>query len=55
MQANQSQLWSSTKECHDRLTEACKFLTQLRQVAAAALARLVAELKPLAMEKVHSS
>lgn len=36
------------------LTETCSQLTQLRQVAAAALeTRLVAELKPLAMEKVQ--
>lgn len=42
------------KKYQDILTEACSQLTQLRQVAAAALeTRLVAELKPLAMEKVQ--
>ena len=42
------------KKSQDILTEACSQLTQLRQVAAAALeTRLVAELKPLAMEKVQ--
>ena len=41
------------KACQDRLTKACTQLTQLRQIAAAQLeARLVAELKPLAMDKV---
>ena len=38
----------------DKLTVICTHLTQLRQVSAAALeAQLVAELKPLAMEKVQ--
>ncbi len=38
----------------DKLTQACSQLTQLRQTAAAQLeARLVAELRPLAMEKVQ--
>ncbi len=42
------------KKYQDILTEACSQLTQLRQVAAAALETgLVAELKPLAMEKVQ--
>ena len=41
------------KTCQDRLTEACTQLTQLRQIAAAQLeAELIAELKPLAMDKV---
>lgn len=41
------------QKCQDKLTKACTQLTQLRQEAAAQLeARLVAELKPLAMEKV---
>ena len=42
------------KKCQDNLTQACTQLTQMRQVSAAALeARLVAELKPLAMDKVQ--
>ncbi len=42
------------KTCQERLTGACTALTCLRQTAAAELeARLVAELKPLAMEKVQ--
>lgn len=42
------------KTCEERLTQACSALTQLRQTTAALLeARLVAELKPLAMEKVQ--
>ncbi len=42
------------KQCLDKLTQACTQLTQMRQISAAALeARLVAELKPLAMDKVQ--
>lgn len=42
------------KTCQDRLNQACTVLTHLRQTVAAQLeARLVAELKPLAMEKVR--
>jgi len=41
-------------KCQDTLIQACTQLTQMRQTAAAQLeARLVAELKPLAMEKVQ--
>lgn len=42
------------QKCLNRLSQACTQLTQLRQQSAAQLeARLVAELKPLAMEKVQ--
>ena len=42
------------KKCLDRLTQACSQLTQMRQKSASTLeARLVAELKPLAMDKVQ--
>ena len=42
------------KTCQDKLNQACTVLTHLRQTVAAQLeARLVAELKPLAMEKVR--
>jgi len=42
------------QKCLNRLIQACTQLTQLRQQSAAQLeARLVAELKPLAMEKVQ--
>ena len=42
------------KTCQDKLNQACTVLTHLRQSVAAQLeARLVAELKPLAMEKVR--
>ncbi|HEY9801229.1 MAG TPA: DNA repair protein RecN [Leptolyngbyaceae cyanobacterium] len=41
------------KACFDKLTQACHKLTQLRKKTAATLeSRLIAELKPLAMEKV---
>jgi len=41
------------KACFEKLTQACGKLTQLRQKTAATLeSRLIAELKPLAMEKV---
>lgn len=41
-------------QCHQTLIQACTELTHLRQVAAQDLeARLVAELKPLAMDKVQ--
>ena len=42
------------KMCQDKLTQACSQLTQLRRTSAAQLeARLIGELKPLAMEKVQ--
>ncbi len=42
------------KMCQDKLTQACSQLTQLRKTSAAQLeARLIGELKPLAMEKVQ--
>jgi DNA repair protein RecN (Recombination protein N) len=42
------------QKCKERLTKACAQLTEARQKSAAQLeARLVAELKPLAMEKVQ--
>lgn len=42
------------KKCQEKLIEACTQLTKLRRDAAAQMeARLVAELKPLAMEKVQ--
>ncbi|RCJ21593.1 DNA repair protein RecN [Nostoc minutum NIES-26] len=42
------------KACFEKLTQACQKLTQLRRQAAANLeSRLIAELKPLAMEKVQ--
>lgn len=41
------------KACFEKLTQACHKLTQLRKKTAATLeSRLIAELKPLAMEKV---
>jgi len=41
------------KVCFDKLTQSCQKLTQLRQKTGATLeSRLIAELKPLAMEKV---
>ncbi|MFB2773392.1 DNA repair protein RecN [Pelatocladus sp. BLCC-F211] len=41
-------------ECFAKLTQACQQLTQLRRTAAAKLeAKLIKELKPLAMEKVQ--
>lgn len=42
------------KACFEKLTQACQKLTQLRRQTAANLeSRLIAELKPLAMEKVQ--
>ncbi|BAY38792.1 DNA repair protein RecN [Nostoc sp. NIES-2111] len=42
------------KACFDKLIQACNKLTQLRKKTAATLeSRLIAELKPLAMEKVQ--
>lgn len=42
------------QQCQEKLTKACNQLTQARQKSAVQLeARLVAELKPLAMEKVQ--
>ncbi|AUT03781.1 DNA repair protein RecN [Nostoc sp. CENA543] len=47
-------LEQQTAACLDKLTQACEKLTQLRQKTAATLeSRLIAELKPLAMEKVQ--
>lgn len=48
------ELEHTMNRCHQILIQACAALTQLRQVAAHELeARLVAELKPLAMDKVQ--
>ncbi|MCF4968372.1 DNA repair protein RecN [Nostoc sp. CMAA1605] len=47
-------LEQQTSACLEKLTQACQKLTQLRQKTAATLeSRLIAELKPLAMEKVQ--
>ncbi|WP_427161420.1 DNA repair protein RecN [Aliinostoc sp. HNIBRCY26] len=47
-------LEQQTAACLEKLTQACEKLTQLRQKTAATLeSRMIAELKPLAMEKVQ--